>query len=127
VRSCATNATFAERRFDRTEIGAAKAVTVTELTAVDGSTATVAGLADGLGLGPDFNDLIEQETYESIYNTRQTRAACLLAQRAARQWQPRASQALQALRHRQVRVVRDYGMFDRREAPQFYADVRHKG
>ena len=24
---------------------------------------------------------------------------------------------------RQVRVVRDYGMFDRREAPQYYPDV----
>jgi hypothetical protein len=27
------------------------------------------------------------------------------------------------IRHRQVRVIRDYGMFDRREAPQFYPDV----
>lgn len=26
-------------------------------------------------------------------------------------------------RWRRVRVVRDYGMFDRREAPQFYPDV----
>lgn len=29
----------------------------------------------------------------------------------------------QKLRHRKVRVVRDYGCFDRREAPQFYEDV----
>jgi hypothetical protein len=28
------------------------------------------------------------------------------------------------LRHRRIRVVRDYGRFDRREAPQFYADVK---
>jgi hypothetical protein len=27
------------------------------------------------------------------------------------------------LRHRQVRVVRDYGMRDRREAPQYYPEV----
>jgi hypothetical protein len=27
-------------------------------------------------------------------------------------------------RLRQVRVVRDYGMFDRREAPQFYPDAK---
>jgi hypothetical protein len=26
-------------------------------------------------------------------------------------------------RLRRVRVVRDYGMFDRREAPQFYPDA----
>jgi hypothetical protein len=28
------------------------------------------------------------------------------------------------LRHRKVRVVRDYGMFDRREAPQYYPEVQ---
>ncbi|MBO0736255.1 MAG: antibiotic biosynthesis monooxygenase [Alphaproteobacteria bacterium] len=27
------------------------------------------------------------------------------------------------VRHRRVRVIRDYGMFDRAEAPQYYADV----
>ena len=27
------------------------------------------------------------------------------------------------LRHRHVRVIRDYGMFDRAEAPQYYPDV----
>ena len=27
-------------------------------------------------------------------------------------------------RLRRVRVVRDYGMFDRREAPQFYPDAK---
>jgi hypothetical protein len=27
------------------------------------------------------------------------------------------------MRHRVVRVVRDYGMFDRREAAQYYAEV----
>ena len=29
-----------------------------------------------------------------------------------------------SLRHRQVRIIRDYGMFERREAPQFYPDVK---
>jgi len=28
------------------------------------------------------------------------------------------------LRHRRVRIIRDYGMFERREAPQFYPAVR---
>ena len=31
---------------------------------------------------------------------------------------------IETLRHRKVRVVRDYGRFDRREAPQFYEDVK---
>ena len=29
----------------------------------------------------------------------------------------------QGMRMRRVRVIRDYGMFDRREAPQYYPDV----
>jgi hypothetical protein len=29
----------------------------------------------------------------------------------------------EAARFRGVRVIRDYGMFDRREAPQFYPDA----
>ena len=28
-----------------------------------------------------------------------------------------------AVRHRRVRVIRDYGMFDRAEAPQYYPPV----
>jgi hypothetical protein len=27
---------------------------------------------------------------------------------------------VKSLRHRRVRIVRDYGMYDRREAPQYY-------
>lgn len=30
----------------------------------------------------------------------------------------------QDVRLRRVRIIRDYGMFDRREAPQFYPDVQ---
>jgi hypothetical protein len=41
---------------------------------------------------------------------------------AADAWQPSAP-----ARHRRVRVIRDYGMADRREAPQFYPDVAHRG
>jgi hypothetical protein len=29
----------------------------------------------------------------------------------------------EGVRRRSVRVVRDYGMFDRREAPQYYPDA----
>ena len=39
-------------------------------------------------------------------------------------WQPRAS--LPDVRHRRVRVIRDYGLADRREAPQFYPDVARR-
>ena len=28
-----------------------------------------------------------------------------------------------SVRHRRVRIIRDYGMFERREAPQYYPEV----
>jgi hypothetical protein len=31
---------------------------------------------------------------------------------------------VEKLRHRKIRIVRDYGRFDRREAPQYYAGVK---
>ena len=41
----------------------------------------------------------------------------------------RAAVALTGIRHdlrrRTIRIVRDYGMFDRRESPQYYPDVPH--
>jgi hypothetical protein len=29
-------------------------------------------------------------------------------------------------RERSIRIIRDYGMFDRREAPQYYAEVARR-
>jgi hypothetical protein len=46
---------------------------------------------------------------------------------AASAWIPRKPAAAQSLRHRRVRIVRDYSMFDRREAPQFFPDARREG
>jgi len=43
---------------------------------------------------------------------------------AARRWVPVAAADLGKLRHRRVRVIRDYDMTDRHEAPQFYPEVK---
>lgn len=91
----------AQQRFDETETGAAKIVTITEWTAP-----------------PDFapNGCLEHEWFESIANT--GKFLLLAGWRdaiAAQTWTPPAGS-----RHRLVRVIRGYGMFDRREAPQYY-------
>ena len=44
--------------------------------------------------------------------------------KAASQWTPVKAGGIQSLRHRRIRIVRDYGMFDRREAPQFHPDAK---
>jgi hypothetical protein len=43
---------------------------------------------------------------------------------SAERWKPRKVDGIATLRHRKVRVVRDYGRFDRREAPQYYEDAK---
>jgi heme-degrading monooxygenase HmoA len=113
-----------QKRFDETEIGAAKAATITELAPADGSNIATGSLAAELRLEPDAGDLVEHETFESIYTPgKLVLLAFWRGSEAAELWRPSASNAIQSLRHRQVRVVRDYGMFERREAPQYYEEV----
>jgi hypothetical protein len=65
--------------------------------------------------------------FESIYNPGKL---LLLASwrdaEPASAWVP-AKPAAGSVRHRQVRIIRDYGMHERTEAPQFYPEVRRQG
>jgi hypothetical protein len=115
-----------ERRFDETEVGKAKLVTYTEIIPRKG--AAFASQADllpaHLGLDPNTGAIVEHDVWASIYNP--GKMALLVAwtdARAAELWTPKTIDGVEKLRHRRVRVVRDYGRFDRREAPQFYRDI----
>jgi hypothetical protein len=69
------------------------------------------------------SDMLDQDVFESITNP--GKLLLLVAWKnaaAASAWQPTIP-AGRELRHRQVRIIRDYGMLDRREAPQFYPPV----
>jgi heme-degrading monooxygenase HmoA len=114
-----------EQRFDETEIGIAKVTTLTEFTPRKG--AAFAGEADlvpgCLGLDSDDDAVVEHDIFESIYNP--GKLALLIGWKdaeAANAWSPRID-GVEKLRHRRIRIVRDYGRFDRREAPQFYTDI----
>jgi heme-degrading monooxygenase HmoA len=115
-----------ERRLDETEIGNAKIVTFTEIAPIKG--AAFANQADLLPahLGLDLNNgaVARHDVWASIYNP--GKMALLVGwkdPKAADTWQPKKVDSVGRFRHRKVRVVRDYGRFDRREAPQFYPDV----
>lgn len=108
-----------QQRLDETEVGDSRFVTITELSPASGDLASELG-APAIG----ERGLIDREVYASIYTEgKLLLLACWRDAAAASAWTPRAPQAGE-LRHRQVRVVRDYGMFDRREAPQYYPEVR---
>jgi heme-degrading monooxygenase HmoA len=105
-----------QQRLDETETGAAKAVT---LSIWSGPATDLAPPDDGVA------GLVRQELFESI--TERGRLLLLAAWRGAAQsalWQPLPG-AGTAPRHLRLRIIRDYGMFDRREAPQFHPPVGH--
>jgi heme-degrading monooxygenase HmoA len=112
-----------ELRFDETETGKAKVMTISELSPDKGKPIDANFMAD-LGLPKSGTDgVIDHEIFESITNP--GKLLFLVSWRdaaAADHWKPRAV-AGGNLRHRHVRVIRDYGMSDRREAPQYYADA----
>jgi heme-degrading monooxygenase HmoA len=119
-----------QQRFDETVIGAAKFATITEVTPVDHATLAVSPdqLPAHLGLNARVDGLVDHEVFESISDP--GKLALLVSWRyadAAAGWRPQKPTAVASLRHRGVRVIRDYGMHERREAPQFYPDVKRKG
>jgi heme-degrading monooxygenase HmoA len=118
--------TVEERRFDETAVGPAKVATIAELTPRTGSDIAVHIdlLPARLGLGPHLDGLVDVEVFESIYSPGKFAVLALWRDaRAANGWTPSHLDAAETARYRQVRIIRDYGMFDRREAPQFFRDV----
>jgi heme-degrading monooxygenase HmoA len=116
-----------ERRFDATETGTAKLMTFTEIVPVrEGALPSRGELLPALlGLDLKGSGVVEHDIWASIYNP--GKLALLIGWKdpaAAEKWVPKKIDGIKTLRHRQVRVVRDYGRFDRREAPQYYLDVK---
>jgi heme-degrading monooxygenase HmoA len=100
-----------QQRFDATEVGPAKVVTLSEI----GPSGTA---ANALAPAPGTSGLLGAEWFESIYNPgKSLLLASWRGSEAAEAWNP-APHA--DVRHRRVRIIRHYGMFDRREAPQYY-------
>jgi heme-degrading monooxygenase HmoA len=115
-------ASLVEQRLDETEIGPAKFVTLTEVQPQTGVAA--ADLPDWLRLERDQTDLVDYDVFASIYN--KGKLALLASWRdrhAAERFVPASHTGTGQLRHRIVRVIRDYGMFDRRESPQYYPAI----
>ena len=113
-------AAIVEQRLDETKIGRAKFVTLTEVQPESGVTA--AALPDWLSVDRHRADVIDYDVFASIYNA--GKLALLSSWRDRPSAERFSPPAPAGLRHRVVRVVRDYGMFDRRESPQYYPEVQ---
>jgi heme-degrading monooxygenase HmoA len=105
------------QRLDATETGPAKRITLIEVTSADGAAAGAAPAEL-----PDCKGVIEREVYASI--TAPGKLLLLAGRRDAEVAPTRPPEIPGAtVRVRDVRIVRDYALRDRREAPQYYPPV----
>ncbi len=115
-----------ETRFDETATGGAKVATIAEFTVMDGGDvgATSDTLPARLGIDVRLDGLVDLEAFESISSPgRLLLLAFWRDAEAAKRWRPANPAGAETVRRRHVRIIRDYGMFDRREAPQYYREV----
>lgn len=113
---------LADQRLDNTEVGQGTTVTLIDAKrpAQWRETANPADCSEYLGLNPYADGMISWDVFEAVLTPGDL--ILMLTWRdevAAREFEGLANLPEDA-RLRHVRVVRDYGMFDRREAPQYY-------
>ncbi len=115
-------AAIVEQRLDDTEIGLSKVATLTEFFSESGATAVE--IIECLQREHPAAGLIDYDVFSSIYNN--GKLALLASWRdrqTAEDFHPTTGRFI---RHRVIRVVRDYAMFDRRESPQYYPAISTK-
>ena len=79
-------------------------------------------IAASLGLRTDAAGLVAWDMFDAIL----TPGDVMLMMTARDQAAAEAMSASEGARLRRVRILRDYGMYDRREAPQYYPDVARR-
>jgi heme-degrading monooxygenase HmoA len=114
-----------EQRLDETKTGDATTVTLISATRPSEWIASSSPDAMALLLGLDVhrNGLIAWDVFDAVLTPGDL--VLLISWRdkdAADNFENNLDQKQEA-RLRRVRIIRDYGMFDRREAPQYYADA----
>jgi heme-degrading monooxygenase HmoA len=118
-----------EDRFDTTEVSQSKLCTVVELDPQKGHELPQDDdeLLRSLRLDRKTPGLNDVEIYASIYNPGKLLVLGSWATaEAAHVFQPEEVSGTEMMRRRSVRVIRQYGMFDRRESTQYYPEVERR-
>jgi heme-degrading monooxygenase HmoA len=114
-----------EQRFDETEVGKTRMVTLTEIVPQkDSELGTPENLYEALGLAALKEQIESYDVFASIYNPgKMAVLVSWLDKTKGSSWVPALPPNAASVRQRSVRIVRDYAKYDRREAPQFYPDA----
>ncbi len=116
-----------EQRLDTTESGDAKACSLIEFSPDDkvDLPKDAQQLLSAIALDQNDQRLVGHDIFESIYNP--GKVAVLASWREesdAKSFRATSPSGAKNVRQRAVRIIRDYGMFDRHETPQYYAEVK---
>jgi heme-degrading monooxygenase HmoA len=116
---------LAEQRFDETEVGEGTAVTLIDakLRAHWTKGSTVAAYSKYFGFNPDAEGMIGWDVFDAVLTPGDLMLLLTWRTKEVAEAFDKTARLPEGARLRRVRVVRDYGMFDRREAPQYYPDV----
>jgi len=114
-----------EQRLDETETGEGTTVTLIDARRpADWVTQTKpVDVARWLGLEPHAAGLISWDVFDAVLTAGDIIVMITWRDHAAAEASEQSLNVAEGARLRRVRVVRDYGMFDRREAPQYYPDA----
>ena len=119
--------TLLQQRLDVTEVAPAKAITLLDAKRDPGWVKEVGAnaVAKSLGFEPGAYDVVEWDVFDAVATPGDVIALVKWADSGKADAFERGLKLPEGVRLRQVRVVRDYGMFDRRESPQYFAEVTH--
>lgn len=117
---------LAEQRLDETDVGEGTAVTLVNATrpATWQQTDNPYDCAEWLGLNPWAADGTSWDIFDAVLTPGDLILLITWKDAAAAQAYEDASPPNDRTRIRRVRIIRDYGKYDRREAPQYYADAK---
>jgi heme-degrading monooxygenase HmoA len=107
-------------RADETQVGAGTIVTLADAKRAVKDTPPEQ-VAASLGLQPGAAGLVAWDVFEAVLTP-----GDVILLMTFREQQPAGTSPKDGVQMRQVRILRDYGMYDRREAPQYYPDVARR-
>lgn len=118
-----------EQRLDETETGEGTAIVLVDATrtaeGVEKNRAEI--VADWLGFSTDAAGLVSWDVFDAVLTPGDVILLTAWKDKDAASSFAATCTGPEGARLRRIRVVRDYGMFDRRESPQYYPPARGSG